>query len=100
MRRDSSGFPRRNAHRVRHSPTAPLWLHVILTLLGRSILVLLVLRDQVVHVALSLSELHLVHALTGVPVQECLAAEHGSEVLRDTLEHLLNGGGVACECHC
>merc|ERR1711998_552282 len=31
---------------------------------------------EVVHVGLGLGELHLVHALTGVPVEEGLAAEH------------------------
>ena len=41
-------------------------------LLGGGVLVLLVLRDKIVHVGLGLSELHLVHSLTGVPVQEGL----------------------------
>jgi len=80
-------------------------LHVILTLflveltflLGGGVLVLLVLRDEIVHVGLGFGEFHLVHALTGVPVQKGLAAEHTSEVLGDTLEHLLDGGGVAKE---
>ena len=78
-------------------------LHLVLLLielallLGGRVLVLLVLRDEIVHVGLSLSELHLVHALTGVPVEERLAAEHGGELLGDTLEHLLHGGGVADE---
>jgi hypothetical protein len=44
----------------------------------------------IVHVGLSLSELHLVHALTGVPVEESLSAEHQSELLRHALEHLLD----------
>merc|ERR1712190_154630 len=73
-------------------------LHVIfalllvkLTLLLRGcILVLLVLRDKIVHIALSLSELHLIHALSSVPVQERLAAEHGGEVLCDAFEHFLD----------
>merc|ERR1719465_356002 len=60
-----------------------LRLHVVLTFLlvelalflSRRVLVLLVLRDKVVHVALRFSELHLVHSLTRVPVQEGLAAE-------------------------
>jgi len=46
------------------------------------------------HVALGLRELHLVHALARVPVQEGLAAEHGRELLADALEHLLHGGAV------
>ena len=66
-------------------------------LLSGGILVLLVLRDQVVHVGLGFSELHLIHALTSVPMQESLATEHGSELLRDALEQLLDGGGVADE---
>merc|ERR1719261_1533925 len=79
--------------------------HVVLTLLlvelalllGSGILVLLVLGDKIVHVALSLGELHLVHALASVPVQESLTAEHGSEVLGHALEHLLNGSAVTSE---
>merc|ERR1711872_548690 len=66
-------------------------------LLGGGILVLLVLRHQVVHVGLSLCELHLIHALASVPMEESLAPEHSSELLRDALEQLLDGGGVANE---
>ena len=65
--------------------------------LDGGVLVLLVLRHEIVHVGLGLSELHLVHALTGVPVEEGLATEHGGELLGDALEHLLDGGGVADE---
>ena len=35
--------------------------------------------------------------LWGAPVKEGLAPEHGSELLADALEHLLDGGGVAQE---
>ena len=65
--------------------------------LGGGVLVLLVLRDEVVHVGLGFGELHLVHAFTGVPVEEGLAAEHGGELLGHALEHLLDGGGVTDE---
>ena len=58
-------------------------------------LVLLVLRDEVVHVGLRLSELHLVHALPGVPVEESLPPEHGGELLGDSLENFLDGGRVS-----
>jgi len=58
---------------------------------------LLVLGDQIVHVGLGLSELHLVHTLTGVPVEEGLSSEHGGELLTNSLEHLLDGGGVTEE---
>merc|ERR1719365_328053 len=61
------------------------------------LLVLLVFRDQIIHVALSLGELHLVHTLTSVPMQECLATEHRSELLRNPFEELLDGSGVSNE---
>ena len=41
---------------------------------------------QIVHVGLGLSELHLVHTLSSVPVEERLATEHRSELLRNPLE--------------
>jgi len=61
------------------------------------VLVLLVFRDQVVHVGFSFGELHLVHTFAGVPVEEGLAPEHRSELLSHTLEHVLDGGGVSEE---
>jgi len=67
-------------------------------LLGRGVLVLLVLGDEVVHVGFRLGELHLVHALAGVPVEETFAAEHGRELFGDALEQFLDGGAVADEC--
>merc|ERR1719515_468407 len=70
---------------------------VLALLLGGGVLVLLVLGHEIVHVGLSLSELHLVHTLTSVPVKESLATEHTSELLRHALEHFLDGGGVTDE---
>merc|ERR1719399_307267 len=75
-----------------------LLVHLLLVLSG-GVLVLLVLGNEIVHVGLSLGELHLVHTLTGVPVEEGLAAEHGGELLTNSLEHLLDGSGVAEEGH-
>ena len=47
--------------------------HVVLVEVFRlSVLILLVLRDQVVHIGLRLGELHLVHAFASVPVEESL----------------------------
>merc|ERR1712072_192680 len=83
----------RLAHHVLHV----LLLIELTLLLGGSILVLLVLGHEVVHVGLRLGELHLVHALTGVPVEERLAAEHAGELLGHALPRLLDGGGVADE---
>merc|ERR550537_2156744 len=85
-----------------------LSLHVIFTLFlikftfffCGCILVLLVFADQVIHIAFSLGELHFVHALSCIPMQECLAAEHGCEILSDTLEHLLDCCGIPQEGHC
>mmetsp|Transcript_13666 Transcript_13666/g.19951 ORF Transcript_13666/g.19951 Transcript_13666/m.19951 type:complete len:499 (-) Transcript_13666:33-1529(-) len=74
-----------------------LVLLLALAVFGGGVLVLLVLGDKIVHVGLSLGELHLVHTLASVPVQEGLAAEHSSELLADALEHLLDGGRVANE---
>jgi len=42
-----------------------------------------------------LSEFHLVHALSCVPVQESLAPEHGSKLFTDSFKQLLNGSAVA-----
>jgi len=73
-----------------------LLVHFLFVLSG-GILVLLVLGDEVIHVGLGFGEFHLVHALTGVPVEEGLAAEHGGELFTNTLEHLLDGSGVTEE---
>merc|ERR1719273_1715791 len=72
----------------RHSPSCALSLLLVLgavlilkvVVVGGGVLVLLVLADQVVHVGLGLGELHLVHSLSSVPVQEGLAAEHRGEL--------------------
>nr|ACL54028.1 unknown [Zea mays] len=75
-----------------------LFFLLVLLILSCGVLVLLVLGHQVIHVTLCLSELHLIHALTRVPMQEGLPPEHGSELLADAAEHLLDGGRVADEC--
>mmetsp|Transcript_48099 Transcript_48099/g.79687 ORF Transcript_48099/g.79687 Transcript_48099/m.79687 type:complete len:225 (+) Transcript_48099:251-925(+) len=72
-------------------------LLVLALLLGRGVLVLLILRHKVVHVGFSLGELHFVHALTSVPMQEGLAAEHSRELLGHALHHFLHAGRVADE---
>lgn len=58
---------------------------------------MLVFRDEIVHVGFGFGEFHFVHTLTGVPVEEGLAAEHGGELLGDALEHFLDAGVVADE---
>ena len=73
-------------------------LHLIkLFIVHCGLLVLLVLADQVVHVGLGLGELHLVHALAGVPVEEGLPSEHDCELLPDPLEQILDRSGVSDE---
>lgn len=65
-------------------------LLLFLTLRNGSLLVLLVFGYQVVHVALSLCKLHLIHTLPRVPMQESLTTEHSGELITNTLEQLLN----------
>jgi hypothetical protein len=57
----------------------------------------LVFGHEIVHVGLSLGEFHLVHAFSGLPVEECLSPEHGGELLCNSLEHLLDGSRVSDE---
>jgi hypothetical protein len=82
-------------HWTRHVSTTKI--QITQSVYSRRILVLLVLSYQILHVRLGLGELHLVHTLLGVPMQERLALEHGRELLADTLEQLLDGSGVADE---
>merc|ERR1711953_646016 len=89
-------LPRLGGGHLLHVVLALLLIELAL-LLSCCVLILLVLTNEVVHVALGLGELHLIHALTSVPVQECFPAEHGSEELGYALEHLLDRRGVAEE---
>jgi len=76
-------------------------LHLVLVhlflVLGSGVLVLLVLGNEIVHVGLSLSELHLIHTFSGIPMEEGLSSEHSSELLANSLEHLLDGSRVSDE---
>merc|ERR1712121_207064 len=67
-------------------------------IISGGILILLVFRHEIIHIALCLGELHLIHSLSSVPVQECLTSEHCSELLSHPMEHILNGSGVTNEC--
>merc|ERR1711970_775332 len=62
-----------------------------------SFLILLVFRNKIIHVRLSLSELHFIHALACVPVKESFSPEHGSELFGNSLEQFLYGSGIADE---
>merc|ERR1712176_1202085 len=95
----SLGYKSRCANSASLHVVFALFLIELALLLCSGILVLLVLRHEIVHVALCLGKLHFVHPLTSVPMQEGLAAKHGSEELRDTLEHLLDGRRVPSEGH-
>ena len=87
-----------NVARSLHHVVAHVFVFVELAFFfGGGILVLLVFRDQVVHVRFGFGEFHLVHAFAGVPVKEGLATEHGGELFRDTLEHFLDGRTVTDE---
>merc|ERR1719487_2387143 len=93
---DLEGAPSGN-HRSRLHVILALFLIKLTLLLGSGILVLLVLGDEVIHVTLCFSELHLIHAFACVPMKESFATEHSCEVLSYTLKHLLDRGGVSCK---
>ena len=65
----------------------------------RGVLVLLVLCNKILHVGFRLRELHFVHTLLGVPMQESLPLEHGRELVADAAEKFLNGSRVTEERH-
>jgi len=75
------------------------FIHLLL-IFGCGILVLLILRDQVVHVWFSFGEFHFVHSFTSVPMEECLSSEHSSELFTNSLEHFLNSSWISEECNC
>merc|ERR1719439_328175 len=61
------------------------------------VLLVLVLGDQVAHVLVGFLELHLVHALALVPVEERLALVHGAELGRQALKDAFERCGVGDE---
>merc|ERR1712173_442215 len=61
------------------------------------ILLVLVLRDEIADVLVGLLELHLVHTLTLVPVEEGLPLVHSSELGGQSLEDAFQRGGVGHE---
>merc|ERR1712048_264450 len=96
-RNGEQGVKTPSSSRVSVLLAAVLLLVELTLLLNSRVLVLLVLAHQVVHVRLSLRELHLVHTLAGVPMQKRLATEHRRELLAHALEHLLDASVVADE---
>jgi len=74
-----------------------LFLVHLFLIFSSSILVLLVLRNEIVHVGFGFSEFHLVHTFSGLPVKEGLSSEHRGELLSNSLEHLLDGSRVSNE---
>ena len=70
---------------------------VVVVVVGGGVLVLHHLADEVVHVGLGLGELHGVHPLARVPVQEGLAPEHGRELRAHAHEEVLDARVVAHE---
>lgn len=42
-----------------------------------------------------LTEFHLVHSLSSIPMQESFPPEHDNKLVTDTLEHFLNAGRVS-----
>merc|ERR1711994_1033930 len=54
------------------------------------VLLILIFGDQIAHIFIRLLELHLVHALAFVPMQERLALVHLRKLRRNALKHALN----------
>ncbi len=69
----------------------------LMLIIDSGFLILLVLRNQIVHVGLGLCEFHLVHTFSGVPMEESLSSKHSSELLTNSLEHFLNSSWVTNE---
>mmetsp|Transcript_9909 Transcript_9909/g.24689 ORF Transcript_9909/g.24689 Transcript_9909/m.24689 type:complete len:545 (-) Transcript_9909:49-1683(-) len=82
--------------RLRHISHLFFGKLVVVVLYSR-VLVLLVLSDEVILVGLGLGELHLIHSLAGVPVQEGLPPEHDAELVGNSSEDVLHGSRVADE---
>merc|ERR1712087_1025913 len=61
------------------------------------ILLILILGDQIAHILIGLLELHLVHALALISMQERLALIHFRELRADALENALNRRGIRHE---
>ena len=53
---------------------------------------MLILWNEIVHIWLSLGELHFVQSLTSEPVQEGSSTEHGRELLIHSFENVLRNG--------
>jgi len=65
--------------------------------LSSDFLELLILVDEISHVALGLCELHLIHTFVGVGVKESLPLVHDRELFTDALEQLHDASVVADE---
>ncbi|KAJ0575607.1 hypothetical protein HanIR_Chr05g0214671 [Helianthus annuus] len=74
-----------------------LFFLILSLLISGGILILLIFRYQIIHVALGLRELHLIHSFTSVPMQKRLPPEHSRKLLTHTSEHFLNRRRVTNE---
>merc|ERR1712060_258381 len=70
---------------------------LVVLLLDHGVLLVLVLGDEIPDVLVGLLELHLVHALALVPVEERLPLVHSAELGGQPLEDALERGGVGHE---
>ena len=60
----------------------------------RPLLILLILGNQIIHVGLGFSELHLIHTFTSIPMKEGFSTEHSSKV--PFVEMRLGGLSKSC----
>merc|ERR1712048_36288 len=70
---------------------------LVIFVIDTGLLILLVLGNQIHHVTLCLSELHLVHTLASVPVEEGLSSEHSTKLVANPGKQLLDGSVVSDE---
>merc|ERR1712047_191800 len=71
-----------------------LFFIIFALVFSSGVLVLLVFRNQIVHVRFSFSKFHLVHTFTSVPMEKRFPPEHSGKLFRNPLEEFLDGGRV------
>merc|ERR1719438_332680 len=93
-----AGWARKSFAYICSTPSDLSDLLVLIFISKDGILLVLVLSDEIPDVLVSLLELHLVHALSLVPVEERLPLVHSAELCGQTLEDSFQRRGVGNEC--
>merc|ERR1719284_1841863 len=92
------GFGTQEKSFVHICSTSPQVVGLLFIIVSKNgILLVLVLGNEIPDVLVRLLELHLVHALSLVPVEEGLPLVHSAELCGESLEDALERGGVGNE---